>query len=241
MELSLIELAAALTVVAAGALVQATIGFGMSIVAAPFLYEINPALVPGPLMMMALGLGVLSLKRDAGHVNFSSLKFAFIGRVPGTFVGAWLLAVASASQMSFILGIVVLLAVLISMTSYKVTATKGNLAVAGFFSGVFGTTSSIGGPPMALIMQNETPAQIRANLAMFFMIGSSFSLVVLAYSGLLGWSSLIYGLSLLPAVGVGFWLAGFATRYVSPDFVRRGLLLVCSLSGTFAIISAIQR
>ena len=241
LELSLVELLTALVVVAAGALVQGSVGFGLSIVAAPFLYELNPELVPGPLMMMGLAMGLMTVRRHAAYVNISTLKFATLGRIPGTFIGAWLLAMASASQMSLMLGTAVLLAVVISMTSYKVTATRLSLTMAGFFSGVFGTASSIGGPPMALILQNESPEQIKANLAIFFVVGSLMSIAVLVATGLFGWHSLIYGLSMLPGVWLGFWLAGYVSRYLTPEIVRASLLVICSLSGTFAILSAIQK
>ena len=47
MELSLLRIVAAMGVVGLGAIVQGTIGFGMAVVAAPFLYQIDPVLVPG--------------------------------------------------------------------------------------------------------------------------------------------------------------------------------------------------
>ncbi|WP_422446035.1 MULTISPECIES: hypothetical protein [unclassified Endozoicomonas] len=50
MELSLLHVVAAMGVVGLGAIVQGTIGFGMAVVAAPFLYHIDPALIPGPLI-----------------------------------------------------------------------------------------------------------------------------------------------------------------------------------------------
>ena len=38
---------------------------------------------------------------------------------------------------------------------------------AGFLSGFMGTSSSIGGPPMALVLQHEENDFIRANMAAF--------------------------------------------------------------------------
>ena len=50
---------------------------------------------------------------------------------------------------------------------------------------MMGTAASIGGPPMALLLQNESGNRIRANLAVFFVIGSFISLVMLGINDLL--------------------------------------------------------
>ena len=39
--------------------------------------------------------------------------------------------------------------------------TPTRMVVAGFFSGFFGTSSSIGGPPMALLLQHQEANQLR--------------------------------------------------------------------------------
>ena len=49
MELTAVELSAACLVVASSALLQGSIGFGFSVLAAPLLVLINPLFVPGPL------------------------------------------------------------------------------------------------------------------------------------------------------------------------------------------------
>ena len=55
--------------------------------------------------------------------------------------------------------------------------------LAGATSGVLGTATSIGGPPMALVWQRSTGARLRGTMSGFFLIGSVMSIGVLALTG----------------------------------------------------------
>ena len=45
-----------------------------------------------------------------------------------------------------------------------------------------GSITSIGGPPMALVYQHRTGPELRATLALFFVFGSSLSILLLTWS-----------------------------------------------------------
>ncbi len=123
------------------------------------------------------------------------------------------LTLVSGQHLNMVLGGSVLLAVIGCLSPYRLNATPVSLFAAGFCSGVMGTAASIGGPSMALLLQNESGNRIRANLSMFFVVGSLISLVMLAFSGLMSLAQLGFGLLLLPAVLIGHkaatrWLSG---------------------------------
>ena len=63
------DLMLALFIVALAAALQSAIGFGLALVAAPFLLMIEPRLIPGPLVMASLALTALTASEsseDAG-------------------------------------------------------------------------------------------------------------------------------------------------------------------------------
>ncbi|WP_052957372.1 sulfite exporter TauE/SafE family protein [Photobacterium kishitanii] len=93
----------------------------------------------------------------------------FLGRLPGTLVAAYVLMVISTDQLEIMLGVTVLAAVILSLAKLRLAPTSLNLFIGGFISGVTGTATGIGGPPIALLMQDEEPESIRANLAAFFL------------------------------------------------------------------------
>ena len=240
MALSCLDLALAIAAISAGALVQGMVGFGLAIVSAPVLYLINPALVPGSIIVTLVMSGLLTTRRYARDLRLSDLKYAIVGRVPGSLLGAWLLTIVSARSMNLVLGGSVLVAVIVSMLPIRFEANRSSLFAAGVLSGVMGTASSIGGPPMALVMQNEGGDRIRANLSAFFVVSSCISLAVLAYGGLFQTEHFLYGLCMLPGVFIGSWQAGWLAHKVNKKIMKRVLLFLCSFSGLGAMWSALH-
>ncbi|WP_263078502.1 sulfite exporter TauE/SafE family protein [Endozoicomonas sp. Mp262] len=240
MELSAVELLLAIAAVAAGSLVQGSIGFGLAVVAAPILYAINPVLIPGPIIVTALFIGSLTTHRYISALRIQDIRYAIVGRIPGSVLGGLLLSLVSARSMSLLLGGSVLIAVAASLTPFKFQANPRSLFTAGVLSGVMGTASSIGGPPMALVMQNEQGDRIRANLSAFFVVSCIISLVVLWAGGMFGIQHLLYGLSMVPGVFIGNWLAGMVAPRVNRTVMKRALLFLCSFSGVSAIWAALH-
>ncbi len=54
------------------------------------------------------------------------------------------------------------------------------MVLAGAASGVLGTATAIGGPPMALVWQRNTGARLRGTMSGFFLVGSVMSIAALA-------------------------------------------------------------
>ncbi|MCC4819936.1 sulfite exporter TauE/SafE family protein, partial [Vibrio lentus] len=88
-----------------------------------------------------------------------------------------LLVMVSTSVLSLWLGLLVVFAVIVSLLPFRLEPTPIKMGIAGFFSGFFGTSSGIGGPPMALLLQHQDANQLRGNLSAFFVFSSIISLV----------------------------------------------------------------
>ncbi|MET4693666.1 sulfite exporter TauE/SafE family protein [Endozoicomonas lisbonensis] len=239
MDFTVFELITVFVAIFFGALVQGTIGFGLAIVAAPVLYLVTPELVPGSIILMAMLVGGLTAKQNLHAVKLNDLKSALMGRIPGSLLGAMLLTMASHRTMGLFMGGSVLFAVLASLSPYKVQTNGKTLFSAGLLSGIMGTASSIGGPPMALVMQNQSGERIRANLSAYFVVSAVISLSILAWSGQFGWLQLKYGLMFVPCVLAGNLVARKLVPYVDQAMIRKALLMLCSVAGIGAIVSAI--
>ncbi|GAL31149.1 hypothetical protein JCM19239_243 [Vibrio variabilis] len=109
------------------------------------------------------------------------------------------------------------------------------MGIAGFFSGFFGTSSGIGGPPMALLLQHQEANQLRGNLSAFFVFSSIMSLIVQAPIGFLTLHHLYITVPLIPAAWLGYHLARLTTQSLPKEKVRLAALLLCSISGLTAI------
>ena len=236
------EIFLAAVVVFAGSYVQSSVGFGLAVVAAPLLYFLDPVLVPAPITVSALVLSLANVWSHRHAISLRGLKFAVLGRVPGTVCGGLLLLWLDRAGLALWLGLTVLLAVGLSLyhpprRSSVLRPTDSAMTVAGFMSGFMGTSTAIGGPPMALVMQHQAGDYIRANMAAFFVVGCLMSLFMLAIVGHFGRPQLLACIPLLPATLAGYWLAMKTLHRVSHRLLRPALLTLCTLAGTSAVIS----
>ncbi len=225
----------AMLIIFVGSFVQSTIGFGLAIVTAPLLFMIDPGYVPAPITVVALILSIANTYRYRSSISFKGLTSAILGRIPGTIAGGLLLYWAEPRTLSLWLGITVLLGVAVSLTPIRLDPTPKRMAIAGFLSGFMGTSSSIGGPPMALLLQHENANLIRANLSAFFIVSCLMSLAVQAPAGYFSWHHFDLSLPLIPASLLGFWAASHWVDKIDKNHIRRISLVLCCLSGVAAI------
>jgi len=218
-----------------GSFVQTAIGFGLAIVAAPLLFLVSPDYVPAPICLVALFISLLNAFKHRTSVEIGGLKMALIGRVPGSIAGGVLLVMVSTDLLALWLGFLVLFAVAVSLLPFRVEPTPMRMGIAGFFSGFFGTSSAIGGPPMALLLQHQEANQLRGNLSAFFVFSSIISLIIQMPAGFLTLHHLWITVPLIPAAWVGYKLAMMTTQSLPKEKIRIGALLLCSISGATAV------
>lgn len=231
------DFAIAALVIMLGSYVQSSIGFGLAIIAAPVLFFIDPLFVPAPITVSALTLSLANARRHRHAISFKGLQYAIAGRVPGTIAGGLLLLWIDQQELALWLGGTVLVAVLLSIFRIAVKPNNGTLFGAGFLSGFMGTSSSIGGPPMALVLQHEEGDFIRANLAAFFVASCIMSLIMLSFVGRFGTAEILRSLPLMPATLVGYWVAMRTLHLISPRNLRTLSLSLCAVAGLYAVIS----
>lgn len=218
-----------------GSFVQTAIGFGLAIVAAPLLFLVSPDYVPAPICLVALFISLLNAFKHRTSVEIGGLKMALIGRVPGSIAGGVLLVMVSTDLLALWLGFLVLFAVAVSLLPFRVEPTPMRMGIAGFFSGFFGTSSAIGGPPMALLLQHQEANQLRGNLSAFFVFSSIISLIIQMPAGFLTLHHLWITVPLISAAWVGYKLAMMTTQSLPKEKIRIGALLLCSISGATAV------
>ncbi|OUS15348.1 permease [Gammaproteobacteria bacterium 50_400_T64] len=231
-----VEVFLAALIIFIGSFVQSSIGFGLAIVAAPFLFLLSPDYVPAPITLVALVLSIANAYRYRSNISLKGLGAAIIGRIPGTVAGGALLLWVDAKSLSLFLGLSVLIAVAVSLLPVRIAPTTPRMLMAGFLSGFMGTSTAIGGPPLALLLQHEQANLIRANLSAFFIVSCILSLLVQGYTGHMSWHHFMLTLPLIPAMLLGYWLATRYVEHVSNHHIRMASLCICSLSGIGAIV-----
>ena len=107
-----------------GCAIQGSVGYGMNIVAGPFLMMIEPRLIPGPLLVAAFFMTILILLREKQKLDLRGLSWILIGRVAGTAVSAVILLSISNRVLGITFGSLVILAVLMSASGLHFHPTR---------------------------------------------------------------------------------------------------------------------
>jgi uncharacterized protein len=214
---------------------QASIGFGMGMLAAPVVALVDPGLVPATLIMFALLVTLLVTVREREHVDLRGTGWAMAGRLPGTVAGALLVASLPERGLALVLAAAVLLGVVLATLGWSPRPHPPNLVMAGAASGLFGTATSIGGPPMALVWQRSTGAVLRGTMSGFFLVGSVLSLVMLAVTGSIDRHTLTVFALLLPAPLLGYALSRRVNRHLDPRRLRWTAIAVSALGAVLLV------
>ena len=233
--LSAVEYLVTLAVVTVGAAVQGTLGFGSNLLAVPVLALFEPAAVPAATTMLAVPLATGMAVAERGHVDWHGVGWLMVGRIPGTVVGAAIVAVMAASTLSVLAGAAVLVAVALSLVTTTVVVNRATTVSAGLTSGIMGTATSIGGPPLALLYQHHEGPVLRSTLAVTIGIGTVISLGGQAVAGAVhGWQ-LLLALSLLPGVAAGLALSRVVSRRVDERWLRPAVLAFATGAALLAV------
>ncbi len=223
----------------AGAAVQGTIGLGLGLVAAPVAALVMPEAVPELLLWLAAAMAAATLAHEHRGVDWRGLVWAVPARVLGTVVGVMVVATLSAREIGIAVALMVLVAVALTARTVMLPVNRATLPVAGFVSGVTGTATSIGGPPLALLYQHRPPTVVRPTLAAYFVIGACLSLVGLGVGGQLEARYLWLSLALSPSLLVGFAVAVPLRERLPVAAVRRAILAVCALSAAALLVRSL--
>jgi uncharacterized membrane protein YfcA len=209
----------AATVMLASAL-QASIGFGLGLLAAPIVALVDPRLMPGTLIMLAALLTLMVVIRERQHIDLHGTGWALVGRVPGTLAGALLLSMLTHRALAILLAGVVLVGVALTSFGWIPAPRRRNVVLAGAASGVLGTATAIGGPPMALVWQRNTGARLRGTMSGFFLVGSVMSIVALTATGAVDDHTMRAFALLIPAAVGGYLLSRPMNRFLDPKRLR---------------------
>ncbi len=224
-----------LCIITLGSILQGSVGFGLGLLAVPLLILIHPAFVPGPLILAAFFLNIMVSHRERRGINFQQISWIILGRIAGTILGAAVLVKLPRDYVSIMLGVIVLIAVVMSMSGLHIKYKTQNLIGVGTLSGFMATTTAIGGPPLALLYQSESGTRLRGNLAGIFLIGTILSTTSLIIINHFGFTELLLAISLLPGILIGYSFSKHTRKLLDRGFLRPAVLIISSISAIVVI------
>lgn len=221
------------------AFVQGVGGVGFTMFAAPIAAIFCPELVPGPLLTLGGFVTLLTAIRERRHIAWAPARSALVGRAVGTVIAVFALAHLAQKPLNFLFAGLILLAVALSIAGLRITESRRNIGLAGVISGVMGTLTSVGAPPVVIALQHNPPPTLRATTGAILFCGSILSLLMLTVSGHYGMHEFLLATTLVPPMLIGFWLSGQIREKVSPIAIRRGLLTFCAISACGLVVKTL--
>ena len=224
-------------IVVAAAIVQFGLGMGFGLTAAPLLALIDPELVPAPALFLGMLTSAWGAWSEYEAIEWREVGLGTLGRIVGVMAATALLA-SLADQRSFMLafGLMIGLAVLLSAFGRRIAFSRASLLAMSMLSGVMGTITSVGAPPLALIYQDKPVVRARPTLAAFFALGCLVSLVGLYASGFAGTRDAVLAGLMLPPMILGLVIA----RGLRGRFDRRYRPALLFVAGAAAVMLVLR-
>ena len=235
-----VELVFALLIAFAASVVLGTVGFGFGLVGSPpmllFLEAKTTIVIVNSLTAIMAGLILLSTWR---HLDLRRSKGLIIGGLAGTPVGVFLLNVAEPGFLRIIIGVVIVVMGLLSLREIRLpyATFPGSGLCFGFITTFAVTAITIGGLIAGVYaIAQRWPAQtVRASLAITFLISGVTQVTLYAYTGLYSRGTVTMVALLVPALLVGFGVAGLLVGRLNEQAFRYVVIALIVVGGSILL------
>jgi len=178
---------------------------------------------------------VMAALRERAAIDWQVAAHCIGGRCIGALLAGAILLVLPPRPLAVAFGVSLLVGVGLAVAGWRVRPTRRNSWFAGTVSGVMGTITSAGAPPLGLLTQGLPAPAIRATVGCIITAGAAASLVTLSYANQFSRAQLLLGLALFPWVGAGFFVSSRLARRISAAGMRR-LLLALVAGSALAVL-----
>jgi uncharacterized membrane protein YfcA len=210
------------------AIVNGALGYGFSSITVPlallFLTNrvLNPALVP---LEVALNSYVLWVNRASLPDVYRRVLPIVVGLAPGVLVGTLIVSRVHSGWLKFGTFAALLPLILLQAAGFRrpIRAERAAGLTFGGGVGLLYAVTTISGPPLALMLNNQGLArrEFRAAMGFIRLAESSLTAVAYGYAGLYSIESLGLVPLIVPSLIVGVPLGGWVIRHVDAETFRR--------------------
>ena len=210
------------------AVINGALGYGFSSITVPLalLFLANRVLNPAMILVeVTLNAYVLWVNRAGLSVVWRRLLPIVAGLPPGIVLGTLIVARVNPAHLRFSTFVVLLPLILLQAAGYRRPVRSERSVGLGFGSGlgVLYSVTTISGPPLALMLNNQGFAkrEFRAGLGFIRLAESTFTAIAYAVAGLYTAESIALIPHILPSVIVGVPIGAWLIRHLRAETFRR--------------------
>ena len=135
----------------------------------------------------------------------------------------------STAKINIVIAFFIIIYSLITLFKWQISANKKNLFVGGLFSGFSGTIAAIGGPPVAIVLQNIPKQKFIGTITCYFVLGNIISLIALWTIDKINLNHFLFAVLCAPSCGLGFWIAPYFSAKLSAKKFKLIIQIICIL------------
>jgi uncharacterized membrane protein YfcA len=210
------------------AIVNGALGYGFSSITVPlalFLFTnrvLNPALV---VIEVGLNAYVLWVNRAAVPAIAARMRPIVIGLAPGVIAGTLIVSSVRPDWLKLSTFVLLLPLILVQAAGFRrpIRAERAFGYPFGAGVGLLYSVTTISGPPLALLLNNQGLAkqEFRAALGFIRLAESTLTALAYAYAGLYTRDSLALTPAILPSLIIGVPLGAWLIRHINTETFRR--------------------
>lgn len=233
------EIVVIVAISSVGATVQASVGIGIGLVAGPVLLAVDPAFLPGPMILATSVLTARHLLVDGAHADRGTVTRAYVGAPIGLAIGLAVVAVADESTMRIVIGSAIVVAAGVLLLGLRVARTARTDVVGGGAYSLSLIAAGIPGPAAAVAFNDLGPAAYRGTMGFLGTPISFVSLALLVAAGEFGTNELELTAWMLPGVLVGLLAGRHVRPHLDHTWFRPALLWLALLGGAAVVVRQI--
>ncbi|MCY3925512.1 MAG: sulfite exporter TauE/SafE family protein [bacterium] len=235
--MSAVELVLAIAAVAGGAIVQGSVGVGLSLVAAPPLVAIDPTFIPGPLVIVGQIIGIRHIIVEGAHIDWRAFRHALWGLPVGLAAGFAVLELVPETVRTILIGALVAGSALVLLAGFRLRQTR-RTEIAGGLTCSFGAiAAALPGAPLGICFSEMRPPVLRSTSSAYIAVVGGAGIALLAVRGNFG----LHELKLIGYLAPGMFIGLAVSRLVRPFLDRtwfRPAVLTVALAGGVALIAS---
>ena len=219
-----------------GATVHASVGLGIGLVAGPALVIVDPAFVPGPLILATLALTLRHLIRDGRQADRGTVVRAFRGVPFGLGGGLVVAASTDDGTMRVVVGGAIVVAAALLLLGVRISRTSRTDVIGGVAFSFSLITAAIPGPAAAVAFNDLDPSTYRGTMGFIGVPVGLLSMILLVMTDAFGRDELELTGRMMPGILVGLTAAGWARPYLDRSWFRPALLWLALLGGAAVVV-----
>jgi len=237
----IIDMFILLIIVFFASFLQASTGYGFSIIGTPFLLMIYPAHEAIQInIILSICLSLFMIQKIKSEYDRELVVKLMIGSVAGMIGGIFVYLYFDVQWLKLAVGILILLLTIFLVCNFRMRRTNKRDIVVGGLSGLLTTSIGVPGPPLLLYFSGASIDQftLRSTTLIFYLFVYSGSLVMQIVFGSTSTFIWLHSLIAIPSLIVGVFLGQMFIQWVSQQTFRLVTYVILTLSGAYLLVTS---